>query len=118
MDINWCSNREKKPFIEAKKSHKLLPLRTTVRSLSKRSYSVIHKNTITPSKLKIKKLKIEKEEGTNGKIKFNRNHNKNDEFIKDIQLNLDKYIFNFDESTLKYIKVNENNKNNRNKNSP
>ena len=118
MDINWCSNREKKPYIEAKKSHKLLPLRTTIRSLSKRSYSVIHKNTITPSKLKIKKLKIEKEEGTNGKIKFNRNRNKNDEFIKDIQLNLDKYIFNFDESILKYIKVNENNKNNRNQNNP
>ena len=60
------------------------------------------------------KMKSAKNLGNIGQIKFNKNYNK-EEFIRDIKLDLDKYIFNFDESILKYISAKENNiKNNKN----
>ena len=44
------------------------------------------------------------------------NNNENKEIIKDIDLNLDKYIFNFDESIFKFIKINNNNEQHKNNN--
>ena len=56
-----------------------------------------------------------KKEGKKGYIKFNKNYN-NEEYIKDIKLNLDNYIFNLDKSILKFIKVKENTINKYNNN--
>ena len=63
-----------------------------------------------------KKKYLLKRDGIKGQIKFNKNYNVNEEIIKDIKLNLDKYIFNFDESLFKYIKVKDNYKNKYNEN--
>jgi hypothetical protein len=70
----------------------------------RRSSDILNKDKITSNKNSKNHIK---REGVKGYIKFNKNYN-NEEYIKDIKLNLDNYIFNLDESLLKYIKVKEN----------
>ena len=100
---------------EKPKFQKYLSIKKPLKSNYKRSTSVItrdksRKNSIN-SNLKKQSTKQNRLKET---IKFNKNLNNNDLFIKDIKLNLDKYIFNFDESILKYIKSKDNNKNDTN----
>jgi len=71
---------------------------------SRRISTAISKENNTTSK----SPKIQaKKDGKRGFIKFYKNPN-NEDYIKDIKLNLDNYIFNLDESILKFIKVKEN----------
>ena len=71
---------------------------------SRRSSTVISRDKNTSSK---ESNNHSKKDGKRGYIKFYKNPN-NEEYIKDIKLNLDNYIFNLDESILKFIKVKEN----------
>ena len=71
---------------------------------SRRSSTVISRDKNTSSK---ESNNHSKKDGKRGYIKFYKNPN-NEEYIKDIKLNLDNYIFNLDESILKFIKAKEN----------
>ena len=77
-------------------------------SLVTRDKSRFNSKRSNDSNRSYKKKNYIKKIDRKGKIKFTNNYNINDEIIKDIKLNLDKYIFNFDESLLKFIKVKEN----------
>ena len=84
---------------------KIKPKRNyTSKISSRRSSALLSKEKNTSSK---NPKNHDKKEGKKGYIKFFKNPN-NEEYIKDIKLNLDNYIFNLDESILKYIKVKEN----------
>ena len=108
--------------LDKQKYKKIFSSKKTVKSL-KRSSSVISrdrkrsdsKRSNNSNKSIEYKKKVLKKDGQS-KIKFNKNFNVNEEYIKDIKLNLDKYIFNFDESILKYIKVKDNYKGRNNYN--
>jgi hypothetical protein len=99
---------------DKKKLKKLLSLKRTMKMPYKRSVSVKDLNRNKETKLNLKKQSPKQSD--NGNIKFIKNLNNNEEFIKDIKLNLDKYIFNFDESIFKYIKLKDNKKSNDNNN--
>ena len=79
---------------------------------SRRNSTIVSKDKTTSNKNNKHHIK---REAVKGNIKFNKNYN-NEEYIKDIKLNLDNYIFNLDESILKFIKVKENKINKMNNN--
>jgi hypothetical protein len=76
----------------------------TSKMSSRRSSALISKDKNSSNKNTKHNIK---REGIKGYIRFNKNYN-NEEYIKDIKLNLDNYIFNLDESILKFINVKEN----------
>ena len=116
MIIKKSKYKEEKDYVDHKM--KKLPSKKKIQSPYKRSISssIMTRNKNNSLKSNLQKNKSIKDEGSKGHIKFSKNFNQNDEFIKDIKLNLDKYIFNFDETILKYIKVKENHKNKYNGN--
>ena len=100
-NINEISEKQKfKKFFSSKKTIKSFKRKNSVASRDN------NRNNSNKSNSKNRNV------GIPGKSKFHRNLYSNEDFIKDIKLNLDKYIFNFDESILKFIKVKENNKKN------
>ena len=115
-NINNESESDKqnlKKIFSSKKTVKALKRSSSVISRDrKRSDSKRSNNSNRSNENKKKGLKKEGQ----SKIKFTKNYNINEEYIKDIKLNLDKYIFNFDESILKFIKVKDNYKNKNNNN--
>ena len=76
---------------------------------TRRNSYFINKNKSLSQKNVLSYRYSTKRNGIKGQINFTKNYD-NEEYIKDIKLNLDKFIFNFDESVLKLIKVNENTK--------
>ena len=100
-------------------NNKLLSSKTLFSSVKRANSTIIRQKTRNNSKRSNhsnssnKNNNMKKE--IQGKIKFTKNFNHKEEVIRDIKLNLDKYIFNFDESILKYIKVENNKFNNLNK---
>ena len=100
---------------ELEKIKKFLSSKKTIKPFKRASSLVNRDKTRSDSKRsnssnKSNKKRILRKDTMQSKIQYSKNYNPNDEVIKDIKLNLDKYIFNFDESILKYIKV-ENNTN-------
>ena len=112
MIIKKSKFREEKN-IGKKKLKRLLSLKKPIKVPCKRSISVKEVNKISSN---LKKESTNLNQNEDGKIKINKNFNRNDEVIKDIKLDIDKYIFNFDESIFKYIKLKENIKKNYNDN--
>ena len=104
---------------ENRHNNKLLSSKTLFSSVKRANSTIIRQKTRNNSKRSNhsnssnKNNNMKKE--IQGKIKFTKNFNHKEEVIRDIKLNLDKYIFNFDESILKYIKVENNKFNNLNK---
>ena len=104
---------------ENRHNNKLLSSKTLFSSVKRAKSTIIRQKTRNNSKRSNhsnssnKNNNMKKE--IQGKIKFTKNFNHKEEVIRDIKLNLDKYIFNFDESILKYIKVENNKFNNLNK---
>ena len=86
-------------------SENIKPKRNCTSKLSARRSSTVISRDKNPSTKNTKKHI--KKDGKRGFSKFNKNPT-NEEYIKDIKLNLDNYIFNLDESILKFIKVKEN----------
>ena len=115
--INIIRNKKNEDQLNIDKQNfkKLLSSKKTIKSFLRSSSLVSRerekKNSNTSNKSNSKKKKNNLLDGIKGKIKLSKNYNFNEESIKDIKLNLDKYIFNYDESMLKYIKVKENYKN-------
>ena len=112
MIIKKNKNKDEETNIDKQNIKKLLSSKKVINSIHRRKYSISNKQR---SRKNSKNVSVNKKEGNTGQIKFNKNFN-NEDFIKDIKLNLNKYIFNFDESILKYINLKENDKKNYDEN--
>ena len=117
MIIIKSRNNNKESELDRQKFRKIFSSKKTVAPF-KRSSSIFSrdrkrsdsKRSNNSNKSNEPQKKILKKDGQSN-IKFTKIFSANEEYIKDIQLNLDKYIFNFDESILKFIKVKDNYKN-------
>ena len=112
MIIEKNNYKEEESKIDKHNIKNLLSSKKQINSIHRRKYSISNKQRSRKNSIK---LLVNKKDGNTGHIKFNKNFN-NEDFIKDIKLNLNKYIFNFDESILKYINLKENDKKNYDEN--
>ena len=97
---------EEQTNIEKQKLKKLLSSKKSVKPLLRACSMMSRDREKKSSNCSNKSKNKNNNNNLLGKLKLSKNYN--DEYVKDIKLNLDKYIFNYDESILKHIKVKDN----------